>query len=75
MSGKIKITPTQKTPHPVAMSELAGDGKFGENTGVTARNAFGQKLLDLRNRAINKGMKLKSLDEVLSEIAAGRQEL
>jgi hypothetical protein len=70
-----KITSPKKTPYPAVKNEFAGDGKFGENTGVTVRNAFGQKLLEIRNKAINKGMKLKNLDEVLSEIADDRQEL
>ena len=74
MSDKIKIT-FPKDLHPAVMNEFAGDGKFGENTGVTVRNAFGQKLLEIRSRAINKGMELKTLDEVMSEIADGRQEL
>jgi hypothetical protein len=42
------------------------------NLRLIPRTELGKQLLALRNRAIAEGMKLRSCDEILAEIEAGR---
>ncbi len=44
-------------------------------SGLTAKTDFGKKLLAIRNKAIKNGLPLLSNDEILAEVASGRNEL